>query len=84
MVRCFKILDAEGNLVMEWESKREPMTITGLPHGDYILHEVQAPKGYLLAEDVKFAVTDNPEDLNVTLVDEFDPELGGLPQTGLE
>ena len=79
-----QILDAEGNLVMEWESKREPMTITGLPHGDYILHEVQAPKGYLLAEDVKFAVTDNPEDLNVTLVDEFDPELGGLPQTGLE
>ena len=77
-----QILDAEGNLVMEWESKREPMTITGLPHGDYILHEVQAPKGYLLAEDVKFAVTDNPEDLNVTLVDEFDPELGGLPQTG--
>lgn len=77
-----QVINEAGEVVREWETKREPMTLTGLPHGDYTLHEVKAPKGYLLAEDIKFAVTDSHEDLELTMIDAFDPDLGELPQTG--
>ena len=58
------------------------MTLAGLPHGNYTLHEVRAPKGYLLAEDIKFTVTDSYKDVEITMVDAFDPDMGELPQTG--
>ena len=77
-----QVINEAGDVVREWETKREPMVLRGLPHGDYTLHEVKAPKGYLLAEDIKFAVTDSHEDLDLTMIDAFDPDLGGLPQTG--
>lgn len=77
-----QVINEAGDVVREWETKREPMVLTGLPHGDYTLREVKAPKGYLLAEDVKFAVTDSYEDLEITMIDAFDPDLGELPQTG--
>ncbi|MDE7293730.1 MAG: hypothetical protein K2N72_04820 [Oscillospiraceae bacterium] len=33
-----------------------PTTISGLPEGDYVLHEDTAPAGYLVAQDISFAI----------------------------
>ena len=78
-----QLIDSEGNVVTEWETNKKPEVIKGLKHGDYILREVRAPRGYLKADDIKFAVTDSQEDLDITMVDEFDPNVAPLPVTGM-
>ena len=40
----------------EFTSENKAYTISKLPVGEYILHEVKAPKGYNLAEDVKVVI----------------------------
>lgn len=50
-----QILDSEGNVVEEWVSDGSSHQIM-LPEGDYILHEKEAPEGYILAEDKPFTV----------------------------
>lgn len=46
------ILDQEGNEVESWTSGEKPHYIEMLPIGKYTLHEVSAPDGYLVAEDI--------------------------------
>ncbi|MEE0426309.1 MAG: SpaA isopeptide-forming pilin-related protein, partial [Turicibacter sp.] len=53
-----QVLKKDGTLVEEWLSSNAPHTILGLAHGEYILHEVSAPSGYMLMNDVSFKVTD--------------------------
>ncbi|MFV0394964.1 MAG: collagen binding domain-containing protein [Coprobacillaceae bacterium] len=56
-----QILDMDGNLILEWTSKQDAELVKGLERGkEYILHEVEAPKGYLLANDVSFIVEKDP------------------------
>ena len=50
-----QILDKNGNVVDEWTSTTETHE-TQLSDGTYILHEVEAPEGYDLADDVEFIV----------------------------
>ncbi len=50
-----QILDSEGNVIDEWVSTNETHEIL-LPDGKYILHEVEAPEGYDLADDKEFVV----------------------------
>lgn len=78
-----QLIDNEGKVVEEWETNKKPKTFKGLKHGDYILREVKAPRGYLKADDIKFAVTDSNEDLDITMVDAFDPNTKPLPVTGV-
>ncbi len=50
-----QIIDSNGNVVDEWLSdgtEHESM----LPEGNYILHEVSAPEGYIKAKDQAFTV----------------------------
>ena len=42
----------------KWVSTSEVHRITAIPAGDYIFHEVAAPKGYMIATDIAFTVTD--------------------------
>ena len=51
-----QLLDSEGNVVAEFTSENKAYTISKLPVGEYTLHEVKAPKGYNLAEDVKVVI----------------------------
>ena len=51
-----QLLDSQGNIVAEFTSENKAYTISKLPVGEYILHEVKAPKGYNLAEDVKVVI----------------------------
>jgi fimbrial isopeptide formation D2 family protein len=56
-----QILDHEGNKVAEWVSVAgQPHEVTGLVIGEtYTLHEVVAPKGYLLTADTVFSIDEN-------------------------
>ena len=50
-----QILDKNGNILDEWiSSTSEHETL--LPDGTYILHEVEAPLGYDIADDKEFTV----------------------------
>ena len=51
-----QLLDSQGDVVAEFTSENKAYTISKLPVGEYTLHEVKAPKGYNLAEDVKVVI----------------------------
>ncbi len=77
------ILDSEGKVVETWTSTTEPHYIEMLPSGKYTLREETAPKGYLVAEDVPFEVTDTAEIQTVVMKDaEENPDKPGTPKTG--
>lgn len=62
---------ADGTSVSEFTSTEEATELRGLPKGDYILSELQAPDGYHVAADVPFTVSDAADAVNtVTMVDE--------------
>ena len=58
-----QILDSNGNVVDEWTTDGEEHE-TMLPEGEYTLHEVSAPKGYMKAPDKKFTVKVEVYDLD--------------------
>lgn len=66
-----------------WTSTTELYYIEMLPIGKYTLREETAPKGYLVAEDVPFEVTDTAEIQTVVMKDaEENPKKPGTPKTG--
>ena len=66
----FQILDAEGTVIYEWISSAEPFTCEKLGVGQtYAMHEVEAPAGYELAEDVLFIVVDTTEVQTIMMTD---------------
>ena len=50
-----QIIDANGNVVDEWTSDGTAHTSL-LPEGNYTLHEVSAPAGYLVGKDQSFTI----------------------------
>lgn len=56
-----QIIDKYGNVVDEWISADMPYFIEAdlIAGGTYILHEVAAPDGYVIASDVEFIVSEN-------------------------
>ena len=50
-----QVLDETGNQVDIWTTDGTTHSLSLLP-GTYTLHEVEAPEGYLTAEDIKFVV----------------------------
>lgn len=64
-----QVLDKEGNVIAEWNTK-EDYAVPGLKVGKtYILHEVEAPKDYIKAEDIEFTVKDDKENQYVKMID---------------
>jgi len=68
-----QILDASGEVIHEFTSSDKPAMIVGLAPGDYTLHEVSAPSGYLTTEDVSFTVENLQTVETVTMTDPKDP-----------
>ena len=68
-----QVLDKDGELVEEWTSGKEAHVISGLPEGEYILHEKQAPykKGYVSASDIDFTITKEEPVTEVEMKDEY-------------
>ncbi len=76
-----EIKDKDGKIIESWTSTDKPHTLEKLPAGEYILHEVSAPKGYELAEDIKFTVKDDGEAITVVMKDKPSNSVE-TPQTG--
>lgn len=71
-----QLLDKDGNVAAEWVTEDTPHTLYSLPIGAaYTLHEVAAPEGWLLAEDITFTVQDTAEVQTITMEDEQVPVL---------
>lgn len=64
-----QVLDKEGNVIAEWNTK-EDYAVSGLKAGEtYILHEVEAPDNYIKAEDIEFTVKDDKENQYLEMID---------------
>lgn len=58
------------NVVDQWTSSDEAHYINNLVEGhEYILRELEAPQGYVLAKDVKFTVNDKKEIQTISMID---------------
>ena len=67
----YQITDLSGNVVDEWKGKTTPhLTEKLLPGTEYIFKEIEAPSGYLVAEDVRFTVSNTEEIQKVRMEDE--------------
>ncbi|MDD6435381.1 MAG: SpaA isopeptide-forming pilin-related protein, partial [Clostridiales bacterium] len=67
-----QIIDKDGVVVREWISENDPQMIEKLIAGEtYVLHEKEAPEGYLTASDVEFTVADTGEVQTVAIEDEL-------------
>ena len=79
-----KVKDKDGNTVDKWTSGKTPHPIEGLLVGEeYILIETRAPKGYKVAEDVKFTVDNNGDVVQtVIMYDEQQEVKTGVNEEG--
>ena len=64
-----EVRKADGSFVESWTSGTTAHVIEGLPAGNYILRETQAPVGYTLAADKPFTVTSVNQTVIVTMAD---------------
>ena len=96
-----QVLDAEGNVAVyqdnkgkeqkaEWTSDGTPHRISRLPLGNYTLHEEQSIRGYTLATDIPFEVTNTGVLCKVVMtnkkliVKKLDVLGNGVKKAGLE
>lgn len=79
----FEVYDSNDKKVMSFTSKEEGYDIIGkLKAGEtYTFKEIEAPKGYKLAEPVKYTVIDTGEVQKVSVTDKKTPA-PKVPQTG--
>ena len=83
----FVVKDADGKVIMDengsakfvFTSGAEPYILKGIPAGDYYLSELEPPKGFTVARDVKFSVNNESDAVNtVTMVDEKEKTTNGV------
>lgn len=76
-----------GKVIETWVSGKTPYRIEGLEvNKTYILHEELAPKGYEVASDIEFTVSDTGEVQKVIMKDEHQPvvvKTGDISHLGL-
>ncbi len=65
-----ELYNESGEKIADWTSGSSHKDFTNLKHGKYTLKEVEAPKGYKVAADVTFEVTDKNETVKVSMTDE--------------
>lgn len=77
-----EILDKNGNQVAHWISTSEAYIIKGIlvPNEVYTLHEIKAPTGYKLADDIQFTIKDTTDVQKIKLVNKNDTIVS--PDTG--
>ena len=62
---------ADGTALSTWTTEKDKSRIfKGLPKGKYILHEVEAPKGYVKAADITFEVRETEDVQKVSMYDD--------------
>lgn len=64
------VTDENGKIVDSWTSSKEAHHINNLEENKkYVLHELYAPDGFVVATDVEFTVTTDKETQEIVLVD---------------
>ena len=67
-----QVLDADGNLIEEWISGKEPHKVTGLEENKtYRLHEELAVGNYVKASDIEFKVTTDKDTQKIVMIDKL-------------
>ena len=62
---------ADGTALSTWTTEKDKSRIfKGLPKGNYTLHEVEAPKGYVKAADITFEVRETEDVQKVSMHDD--------------
>ncbi len=74
-----QLLREDGTVYAEWISTAASTVLTGVPSGTYTLHEVKAPDGYKVADDIKVEV--NGAETLVTMRDKAQPTPSPTPPT---
>lgn len=71
-----QVIDQATNTIIdEWTSYDEAHVIEGLIVGKtYVLHEVEAASGYMLADDITFTIQDTAELQNIMMIDKKIPD----------
>ena len=61
-----QLLDKDGTVLDEWTTETSQHTIDAIlqPGESYVLHEVSAPDGFCIAEDIHFTLNEKGEFLN--------------------
>lgn len=79
-----QVIDKNGDVIEEWTSVNEPHYLEAvLKAGEtYTLHEVIAPDGYAIANDVEFTVNADGTVTEVVMYDEAIPVTKSTPNTG--
>lgn len=79
-----QVIDKNGDVIEEWTSANEPHYLEAvLKAGEtYTLHEVTAPDGYAIANDVEFTVNADGTVTEVVMYDEAVPVTKSTPNTG--
>ena len=63
-----QLISDDGSIFDEWVSDGTEHIVTKLPAGSYVLHEVAAPEGYVIATDIAFSIDVN----NVVAIENVD------------
>ncbi len=68
-----QLLDKNGTVIDEWTTTKEVhcLEATLIAGETYILHEVSAPAGYLVADDIEFTVSSNGEVDKLVMTDMY-------------
>ena len=62
---------ADGTALSTWTTEKDKSRIfKGLPKGKYILHEIEAPKGYVRAADITFEVRETEDVQKISMHDD--------------
>lgn len=79
-----QVIDKDGDVIEEWTSTNEPHYLEAVfKAGEtYTLHEVIAPDGYAIANDVEFTVNADGTVIEVVMYDEAIPVTKSTPNTG--
>lgn len=79
-----QVIDKNGDVIEEWTSTKEPHYLEAvLKAGEtYTLHEVIAPDGYAIANDVEFTVNADDTVTEVVMYDDAVPVTKSTPNTG--
>lgn len=68
-----QIINDKDKVIREWVTDGKTTLIERLPAGEYTLKEIEAPKGYEVAESVKFTVSETVEIQKVVIKDKRKP-----------
>lgn len=65
-----ELIAEDGSVYASWTTQSEAKVLKAVPAGKYTLHEVSAPNGYKLAEDVQIEVKETAEKQSFIMMDD--------------